>query len=264
MMNKRIPIFLGFFLSSLAVWVLITSNTFVHAAMERLEDLGYDLQLKTYIMRSSPKPSPAIGIVDIDDRSLEVEGHWPWSRNKVATLVDQLHKQGAVVIAFDMFFSEKEPNLADQMLEKIDAEHPEKTTVIEYLKQQVPLYDYDLKFANSISNANAVLAIGFLTRAHAQNQLPQPLFKISKKLNEQLNLFKAKGYIASIPTLQLAAKHGGFINIFSDTDGIFRHAPLIIEYNGSIYPSLALQSVLSYIGTPIELITPKYGKSQEL
>lgn len=263
-MNKRIPIFLGFFLSSLAIWVLMTSNAFVRGTIERLEDLGYDLQLKTYIMRKAPKPSPAIAIVDIDDKSLEIEGHWPWPRNKIAALVDQLHKQGAVVIAFDMFFSEKERNLADEVIAKIDTEHPENTVVVDYLKQQAPLFDYDLKLANSLKSANAVLAIGFLKRAHSQNQLPEPLFKISDELNKQLNLFKAKGFIASIPTLQTAAGHGGFINIFSDTDGIFRHAPLIIEHNSDIYASLALQAVLSYLGTPIELIAPKYGESQEL
>lgn len=263
-MNKRIPIFLGFFLSSLAIWVLITSNTFVRATMERLENLGYDLQLKTYIMRKAPKPSPSIAIVDIDDRSLEMEGHWPWPRNKIADLISQLHKQGAVVIAFDMFFSEKERNLAEQIIAKMETEQPVNLSVIDYLKLQAPAFDNDLKFADTLSQVHAVLAIGFLKRAQAQNQLPPPLFKLDDTLLKQLNLFKAKGYIASIPPLQTAAKAGGFINIFSDTDGIFRHAPLLIEYNGNIYASLALQAVISFIGTPIKLITPEYGGSQEL
>ncbi len=263
-MNKRIPIFLGFFLSAIAIWVLITSNTFIRATIERLEDLGYDVQLKTYIMRKAPKPSPSIAIVDIDDRSLEIEGHWPWPRDKVADLITQLHKQGAVVIAFDMFFSEKEPNLADQMIEKIDKSQPDNTPVINFLQQQQPAFDNDNKFADSLSKVNTVLAIGFLTNSQTQNQLPPPLLKLSDKLAAQLNLFKAKGYIASIPVLQNAAKNAGFINIFSDTDGIFRHAPLIIEYNENVYPSLALQAVISYIGSPIQLITPQYGESQEL
>lgn len=163
-MNKRLPIFLGFFLSSLAVWVLITSNTFIRTTMERLEHLGYDLQLKTYILRKAPKPSPAIAIVDIDDRSLEIEGRWPWQRNKIATLVDQLHKQGAVVIAFDMFFSEQEPNLIDQILKKVDITQPQNISVADFLKSQAPLFDYDKIFADSLSSANAVLAISFLKR----------------------------------------------------------------------------------------------------
>lgn len=263
-MNKRIPIFLGFFLSSLAIWVLITSNSFVRATLERLDNLGYDLQLKTYIMRKAPKPSPAIAIVDIDDRSLEVEGHWPWPRNKIAELISQLQKQGAVVIAFDMFFSEKERNLAEQLIAEVSSKQPVNTPVIDYLKLQAPGLDNDNKFAATLEKVNAVLAIGFLMRDQTQNQLPPPLMKLDAKLASQLNLFKAKGYIASISPLQTAAKHGGFINIFSDTDGIFRHAPLLIEYKGDVYASLALQAVISYIGTPIKLITPQYGESQEL
>ncbi|HTM63163.1 MAG TPA: adenylate/guanylate cyclase domain-containing protein [Gammaproteobacteria bacterium] len=263
-MNKRLPIFLGFFLSSLAAWALITSNLFIHSALTRLDNLGYDLQLKTYIMRKSPKPSPAVAIVDIDDRSLEVEGHWPWPRSKLAELVTQLQKQGAAVVAFDVFFSEHEPNLADEVIKKLNQQQPVDTSVIDYLKSQSSIFDNDKIFADSLINENSVLAIGFLSRTQTQNQLPPPLLKLNNNLIKQLNLYKAKGYIASVPDIQTAAKFGGFINIFSDVDGIFRHAPLLIEYNGDVYGSLALQAVVSYIGSPIELITPKYDKSVEL
>ena len=45
-------------------------------------------------------------IVDIDERSLAEIGQWPWPRTTVARLVDRLSQMGAVVIGFDIVFSE--------------------------------------------------------------------------------------------------------------------------------------------------------------
>src|ERR1700722_4442788 len=111
-MNKRIPIFLGILITCLAAWILITSNRFIHPAIERLDNLGYDLQLRTRVLTQQTKPSSPVAIIDIDDKSLSVEGRWPWPRSKLAKLIYALQKQGAAVIAFDIFFSEREKNIA--------------------------------------------------------------------------------------------------------------------------------------------------------
>ena len=262
-MNKRRPILLGFFLTSLAIWALITSNSFVQGALSRLDALGYDLQLITYIVATNPNPSRSIAIVDVDDHSLEIEGQWPWPRNKLAELTNKLEKNGAVVIAFDMFFSEKEPNLIDEILTKMNSNKID-TNILSYLKNHTSEFDDDKKFANSLDKSKSLLAITFLSRKQTQNELPPPLLTLSAKQARELQFYKPYGYVASIPILQTAAKNGGFINIFSDVDGIFRHAPLLIEYNNKVYPSLALQAVIIYLGTSIDLITPNYSGEQVL
>ncbi len=263
-MNKRLPVLLGFFLSMLATWALITSNGFIHSMLESLDNLGYDLQMKAHILTNAPALSPAIAIVDIDDRSLEVEGRWPWPRSKLASLVSQLQTNGAIVIAFDMFFSEKETNIVTELLTKLGNEKDIDAKVLEILKSKSSLFDDDDMFASKLSTTNSVLAIGFLPRPQTQNILPAPLFTLSEKQVADLHLYKAIGYVVSIPVLQNAAKFGGFINIFADSDGIFRHAPMLISYQDKLYPSLALQAVMSYIGAPIKLITPNYNGSEQL
>src|SRR5258705_13173201 len=47
-----------------------------------------------------------VTIVDIDDKSMEKLGQWPWPRTRIADLVTELTRLGAVVIAFDAVFSE--------------------------------------------------------------------------------------------------------------------------------------------------------------
>src|SRR6266849_5307239 len=74
------------------------------------------LELKTYDMRlrALPKVAPKhVTIAAIDEKSLAKLGRWPWSRTTWAELVQRLDQLGARVIAFDLFFPERESAGAD-------------------------------------------------------------------------------------------------------------------------------------------------------
>jgi HD-GYP domain-containing protein (c-di-GMP phosphodiesterase class II) len=62
-------------------------------------------------------------------------------------------------------------------------------------------------------------------------------------------LFRASGAICSLPILAGAAGASGFLNAASDADGILRRAPLLIDFEGGIYPGLALAAVIAATGT---------------
>ena len=54
---------------------------------------------------------PRIVILDIDEKSLNAEGHWPWSRNKLAVMVKQLFDKYQVRSSgFDIAFPETDPS----------------------------------------------------------------------------------------------------------------------------------------------------------
>ena len=69
-----------------------------------------ELRVRTFdtFQRVDPRVKTArpVTIVDIDDKSLEKLGQWPWPRTRIADLVTKLTRLGAVVIAFDVVFSE--------------------------------------------------------------------------------------------------------------------------------------------------------------
>lgn len=262
-MRKRIPIFLGIVLVCFAVWLLMTPTRFVRQLYDRLENLGYDLQLRAYVL-TKRIPTTPIGIIDIDDNSLKAEGRWPWPRSKLANLVDELQKQGAAVIAFDMFFAEKEQNIAVTLLNEFKKRNLGNPNLINLIETNKLLFDDDDVFGKSIANSPTQLAFSFLPNNQTQNLLPPFLFTLPAKELKQLEIYPAFGYISSIPVLQNSAKGGGFINIFPDNDGIIRRAPLIMEYQGAIYPSLALQTVLAFLGEKITLNTPKYAGTRKL
>src|SRR5258708_35651373 len=52
------------------------------------------------------KKARPVTIIDIDEKSLEKLGQWPWPRTRIADLVSNLTRLGAVVIAFDVVFLE--------------------------------------------------------------------------------------------------------------------------------------------------------------
>src|ERR1700686_4105975 len=52
------------------------------------------------------KTAKPVTVVDIDEKSLTRLGQWPWPRTRIADLITNLTRLGAVVIAFDIVFAE--------------------------------------------------------------------------------------------------------------------------------------------------------------
>src|SRR5436190_408185 len=71
---------------------------------QRLDDIIYDARLRTTMPRTL---DDRIVIVDIDEKSLTEVGHWPWGRNKVGALMDELFDRQKIAVAgFDIVFAE--------------------------------------------------------------------------------------------------------------------------------------------------------------
>src|SRR4051794_40339204 len=52
------------------------------------------------------KPSDRIIHLDIDDRSLEAIGRWPWPRDRVAAILEEIGRAGPKVVGTDIVYSE--------------------------------------------------------------------------------------------------------------------------------------------------------------
>src|SRR5215831_17330331 len=80
------------------------------------------LELKTYDMRMRALNTPRakhVTIAAVDEQSLARIGRFPWSRTVHADLVRRLDEAGAKVIAFDIFFPERESPKADGQLARV-------------------------------------------------------------------------------------------------------------------------------------------------
>ena len=71
-----------------------------------------ELRVRTFdtfqVIEPRQKTARPVTIVDIDEKSLADPrlGQWPWPRTRLADIVINLTRLGAVVIAFDAVFSE--------------------------------------------------------------------------------------------------------------------------------------------------------------
>ena len=63
---------------------------------------GFDL-----LLQSEPKEiSQDIHVVSIDEKAIEKYGQWPWKRDVLADVVNQLREKGAGIIVIPILFSE--------------------------------------------------------------------------------------------------------------------------------------------------------------
>jgi len=258
-MGKRIPMILGFLLLALAVWVQVTSVGIVRRFIARQEALAYDIQLRTKILTHRHKIQTPIAIVDIDDKSLAAEGRWPWPRAKLADLIGRLQQEGAVVIAFDIIFPEKEANIADVVLQRLTDEKLLTPELLPVMQKIQPFFDDDARFSNSLAHIDTVLGISFLPNTETEGEISTPLFSLSSPAEKSLGFIDAPGVIGNIAPLESVAHYTGFINVFPDDDGIIRRVPILIRYKNNLYPSLALETVRLYLLSTIKLITAHYN-----
>ena len=84
-------VILAFFLLHVSGW-----DVFRLSALDGLELFAYDQRLK---LTAPNTVDDRIVIIDIDEESLAAQGRWPWSRDKMELLMDQLFDESPYDIA---------------------------------------------------------------------------------------------------------------------------------------------------------------------
>jgi adenylate cyclase len=177
-----------------------------------------------------------VTIVDIDDKSLEKLGQWPWPRTRIADLVTELTRLGAVVIAFDAVFSEPDrlnPAFAADTFRHLDEETRVKLRA---------LPSNDQIFADAIKASRVVLGESGLPEEIAALDKTLPVTGIAMLGEEpQRFMFDFPGLLRNVPVLEHAAAGRGLFTIRPERDGIVRRVPMIMQAQGQTMPSLTFE-----------------------
>ena len=222
----------------------------------RLENYAYDLRLNWTMPNTQDK---RIVIVDIDEKSLKAQGHWPWSRDKLARMVDMLFdRYGIDALGFDVVFAEKDQSSGLQSLEEIARTELGRDEGFRSALSKIrPRLDYDGQFAESLKNRR--VALGYYFRHDQSNTgnvglLPLSLFEKGSVNVDNLGVAGATGYTANLPELQKSTAWGGYFSVSHlDDDGVFRRLPLIEVHDGAVYESLALAMARLVLNAPVQL-----------
>lgn len=243
-----------------------TAGQFQIPTMQRIENILYDLRLR---MTMPNTIDDRIVILDIDEKSLAQEGHWPWRRDKLAYLMDMVFDYyGAKVLGFDVVFSEADTSGGMDALDKLaKTDLQQDSKFLSAIEKVRPELSFDDKFAQSLKNRPIVMGYFLSHHEEANNELgllPQPLASAAGHDFSSL-LFQARSYVGNLAQLQSATGLGGYLNNSNvDEDGVYRRLPMVTKYKDQLYSTLSLSILRQVMGMPeVEFITSDdYGDSR--
>ncbi len=244
-----------------------------------LERWAYDVGVR---MTSKP-PSERIAVIAIDEPSIANIGRWPWSRDVIAKLIDQLAAAHAKVIGDTIFFFEpqKDPGLAyvQKAREALGRIGPEAQAPAEVgeatriLDEASAALDSDARLAASVKNAgNVVLPLAFGEISYApppgRPDKPLPDYVVKNAIGAAADgggsFIHANRALVPIESIGAGAAAIGHLNSVLDEDGAVRFEPLVLDYYGERLPSLALLIAAKSLNLGPKDINASIGQSVTL
>lgn len=247
--RKLLPVLLGIGITLL--FLLLPLGGIQPRILQQLSDFAYDTRLRFTMPRTVDK---RIVILDIDEKSLAQEGHWPWPRNRLAQLINILFDDYKVaLVGFDVVFAERDRSSGLGELERLangplHGDHP-FTKQLEQLRNTL---NWDAAFGHSLHGRPVVLGYYFNHDPKSRTgELPPPVLPVREAGLARIPFVRRPGYGANLPVLQDNARAAGFFqNPLVDRDGVFRRVPLLMEHQGNLYESLPLAVISVVTGDP--------------
>ena len=230
----------------IVLMLLHASNNVPLKFVQKLENFSYDVRLRALMPNTI---DDRIVIVDIDEESLLEQGRWPWPRNKVAMLVNQLFDTYHInTLGFDVVFAEKDDTSGLKNLAQIQQQLKDDAAFTAAFSNIKPQLDYDQVFADSLKNRKVVLGYYFQTSGdnHHVGQLPLPALT-ADTFEQNIHFTEASGFGANLAVLQNSALDAGHFNPNLDEDGITRKVSMLIKYKDQYYNSLSLAVARAYL-----------------
>ena len=151
-----------------------------------------------------------VSVVNIDEKALEKYGQFPFSRDNYATIIRDLYRRNAGLVVFNILTPDR-----DRM-------------------------GRDNEYVQALRQFPTILpSIG---SAGTRNQPRAPGSVVIGPYG--LDTFVTyPGLIANIPQVETAAAGVGVVNTLPEVDGVVRRMPMVVAYNGRLYPSLAMETL---------------------
>ena len=204
------------------------------------------LRLKTFDFYQQIKPrellanSPVI-IIDLDEESLQEIGQWPWPRNIVAQMVQNLFQMGVGVVGFDIVFAEADRmsgKLVAASLAGLDSATKDKLN-------KLPSNDVLL---GKIIRAAKRVVVGqagvneervYEGRKPLRSRVFERQLKGAPKPQNWVPVFP--GLLRNVYELEKYAGGHGILSLVPEPDGIVRRIPAFFRNGKRLYPTLSVE-----------------------
>ncbi|MEC7855249.1 MAG: CHASE2 domain-containing protein [Candidatus Neomarinimicrobiota bacterium] len=234
---------------------------------EGMENKLLDLR---FLNRGKIETRNDIATLDMDSKSLQVVGRWPWSREKHVPSILAAKEHQMDALAFDIFFIERQ----ERKLEYHDVTSiNDSVLTLKEVKNLFP--DPDIDLANAAADAKNIY-FGYTF-------FPQPFKKMPVKKRTQikearLKILEEKGFFKKIdpdifetindfydidpPVDELIQSSKGtyFFQTVAENDGVSRRYPLVGKYENRLFPNAGLALALDHYGVSLEDVEIIPGK----
>jgi adenylate cyclase len=184
--------------------------------------------------------SMPVTVVEIDEKSLQELGPWPWPRSLLAQLVDAIARDQPAAIAIDILMPEADALSPERVIARSARPNPAVVSALRSLPST------DAELARALAAAPSVLVVAGTPEATgmALRALPfgvrDSAASSSRPMPVAPKLVQYAGARTSIDELDRAAGGRGLISV-EPAGGVIRRIPLVASINGTLVPALAIE-----------------------
>ncbi|MEX2517902.1 MAG: adenylate/guanylate cyclase domain-containing protein [Paracoccaceae bacterium] len=225
------PFFYGLF----ATLLVLVLQVYDPAGLRSINEAAYD-----QYQRLKPRqidPSVPVAVIDIDVRSLQALGQWPWPRTEMAALTLRLTELGALSIAYDVVFAEPDRTSPVRVVESWRKFDPDAEVTL-----SAELRDHDAVFGAAIAETPTVL--GVVLNNDPDGSRPPVRAGISWSGSDPRPVIPAFASAnVNLPLLSHSASGVGNFSLGNERADVIRRVPLLTRVEEQIVPTLALEAI---------------------
>jgi CHASE2 domain-containing sensor protein len=238
---------------------------------ESLEKVIYEIEMRLDTPRNPGESK--VAIVNIDDKSINELGKWPWPRHIIAEMIKILKSNGAKLIGIEMVFSEKEQNLGIKEIkklyskilnrEKVYTTGEKHTWILAELEEIEKRLDNDKVLSQTVKNTGNIIlpVIGEFGKYRTELIIaPESFLNISTLKKDSINIedqTAVKELTTPFNELSKSSHALGHTNLSPNKLRVGQvHIPFI-NYRGHIIPSMPLRLALDYLNKHPEQVIIK-------
>jgi adenylate cyclase len=233
------PLWLYSAVCALSVLIMAVAGAVWEPQIQQWEER---LASRTWSLADSQATERRVVVVDIDEKSTQALGPWPWPRERVASLLTGLNAYGVNLKVVDVLFDGAQDPVQDQKLaQALQAGSP---TVISQL--------FALNPQTKIKSGHLTGALGACASSNTQ---------VQSLINSANNPLGITGYGFMGPEAMFAYSSGGIGHItpMVDADGSIRRVPAVVCFEGQAYPALAVAGLAAATGAQPVWLNPQAG-----
>ena len=209
-MKKLLNPWLALITLALLVVIRLADYSFIESVRLRYFD--------TLITGQTVTVSEQIHVVNIDDKSIEKYGQFPFPRGDYANIIENLYSRGAGLVVFNLFLPDDDRFRQDDRLANALKKYPVVFPQVGYTDTQK-----NKPFRPGVSEIGT----------------PASNFAVSYP-----------SILTNIKHINENAAGIGVVNVLPEIDGVVRRVPMVVSSNSVLFPSITLETLRVASGDP--------------